>query len=84
MQKIYVVKKGNYLYGPFCLQSLKEKGIRSSDVIWYEGLPQWTPALEIDFLRESVKYDDNYDSKNELHKFSYGLFKGLKKILGIF
>lgn len=44
MEKIYLLKKDKIMLGPFSVEKLKEKNLKASDLIWYEGLPDWTPA----------------------------------------
>ena len=84
MQQIYVVTKGHYFYGPFCPQSIKKQEILSSDIVWYDGLTQWTPVLEVDFLRAHVKYDKSCGSINVIKKLFYHISNWFKKILGLF
>jgi hypothetical protein len=44
MEKIYLLKKDKIMLGPYSVEKLKEKNLKASDLIWYEGLPDWTPA----------------------------------------
>ncbi len=44
MQKIYLLRKDKIMLGPFSLEKLQEKQLKPSDLVWYEGLPDWTPA----------------------------------------
>ena len=56
MDKIYILKKDKLITGPYSLQSVKDKGIlRKSDLVWYEGLSDWTPANQIDLLEDCIK-----------------------------
>lgn len=37
--------------GPFTIVDLKEMGITSETLVWHDGMPQWTPAWQIEELR---------------------------------
>ena len=54
MPKIYIRKNNSVIMGPYTVSNLKQKAIRYSDKIWYEGLAEWTPAKVIDFLKGYV------------------------------
>ncbi len=41
--------------GPYSFTTLAEKGLHSTDRIWYEGLPQWTPAKQVSSLKKIVR-----------------------------
>lgn len=45
--KKYFYSDGVNSHGPYTLDELKQLKITSSTLIWYEGLPQWTPASNI-------------------------------------
>ncbi len=51
MEKIYLRKDAKITLGPFSLEKLKEKDLKASDLVWYEGLSDWTPAGEIAELK---------------------------------
>ena len=44
MNKIYVLKNDKIMSGPFTLDALREKGLKSTEKIWFEGLAEWEPA----------------------------------------
>jgi len=48
MRKFFILKKGKYITGPFTLEQLKEKEIKETDKIWYDGLADWQPAFELE------------------------------------
>lgn len=52
IDKIYILKKQKLMYGPYTLQKLKEKGLKPSDMVWYEGLNDWMPAEKVNFLSD--------------------------------
>lgn len=47
MDKIYVLKKGKFISGPFSLQQLIQNGLKASDKIWYDGLADWKDAASL-------------------------------------
>lgn len=51
MEKIYLRKNAKTTLGPFSWEKLKEKNLNPSDLVWYEGLSDWTPAGEIAELK---------------------------------
>ncbi len=50
MDKIYVLKKGKFISGPFTLEYLQQKGLKSLDKIWYESLSDWQDAEALSSL----------------------------------
>ncbi len=36
--------------GPYTLTNLKAKALKPSDLVWYDGLADWTPAGNIEKL----------------------------------
>lgn len=49
--KKYFLHDGTNQYGPFDLADLESKIITPQTLIWYESLPQWKPAAEIEELQ---------------------------------
>lgn len=41
MSKIYVIRKGKHLLGPYSYEELAAVGIESTDVIWYEASQEY-------------------------------------------
>jgi len=39
-------------HGPFSFEELKNEGIKPDTLIWFEGLEDWTPIIEIEELEE--------------------------------
>jgi hypothetical protein len=75
MEKIYLLKKDKIMLGPYSIQNLKEKNLKASDLIWYEGLPDWTPVGNLMPFKES---DVNENAVVSKPKFSFrGMFKKL-------
>lgn len=61
-KKLQVKNKHKYYYsdgtqhrGPFTLEQLMEKGIDADTRVWYEGLPRWKKAREIDQVAAMLK-----------------------------
>lgn len=50
--KKYFYSNGQDKEGPVSIEELKEKNIKSDTMIWFEGMEDWTPAIEI----EEVKF----------------------------
>ena len=55
MDKIYILKKNKLISGPYSLQTVKDRGLRNNDMIWYEGLNDWTPAEQLVDFEGSIK-----------------------------
>lgn len=55
MEKIYVLKQDKFMYGPLTYLQIKAKGLRESDKIWYEGMTDWLPAINIAEFKELVR-----------------------------
>ncbi|TAG11369.1 MAG: DUF4339 domain-containing protein [Sphingobacteriia bacterium] len=51
-QKIYILRNRKLIRGPYNLQALKSKLLSKDDLIWYQGLPDWTRAHLIDQVKE--------------------------------
>lgn len=51
-QKIYILRNRKMIRGPYNLQTLKAKLLSKNDLIWYQGLPDWTHAHLIDQVKE--------------------------------
>jgi hypothetical protein len=76
MEKIYILKHDKVMLGPFTLESLKEKNLKPSDLIWYEGLTDWIPAGNFSELksRSSSQIPLQPKSKFSLKTFFKKLF----------
>jgi hypothetical protein len=56
MEKIYILRKQKVISGPYTLERIKSRGgLRYNDMIWYEGLADWTPADQVEKLSEYVR-----------------------------
>ncbi len=73
VEKIYILRRNKYMYGPYTLETLQPNTIKQDDLVWYEGIVDWTPAVNMPFLV-------NFISKNDSNKIKkQGIFK---KIFG--
>jgi GYF domain 2 len=50
--KKYYFHDGTMQHGPFDLEELKEKNISAETPIWFESMPDWKPAGQIDELKD--------------------------------
>jgi hypothetical protein len=62
MNKIYVLKKKAIIRGPYTTEVLAKRGLKETDMVWFEGLPDWTYPREVEVLKNTIKY---YSSKPE-------------------
>lgn len=49
--KIYFIVKDNESNGPFNIEELKIENIKPTDLVWFEGISDWSKAIEIDTLK---------------------------------
>jgi hypothetical protein len=56
--KYYIVENGKKS-GPFSIEELKTKNIKTDTLVWYEGLDNWKKAKEIEKLRIIIKKKKN-------------------------
>lgn len=54
MKNIYILKKRKLLYGPYSLDVVKQKGLKKTDMVWYQGLKDWTPVENVDALTSYI------------------------------
>lgn len=66
---IYILKKSKLLKGPYTLDILKDKGIRSTDMVWFKGLEDWTEAKNVQILDSIIDWDAQ-DSERDKGFFS--------------
>lgn len=53
----YFIVINNVQQGPFSIDELRQRNITSDTLVWAEGMPQWTPAWQVEELRP-LFYDD--------------------------
>ena len=80
MEKIYLMKKDKVMLGPYTLEKLKEKQLKTSDLVWYEGLADWTPVGNLaDFTTKSISpIAEKPQPKFSLSSFLKNLFADRK------
>lgn len=49
--KKYFYSNGQDKEGPFSIEELKIEDIKPDTLIWYEGLDDWTPAIDIEEVK---------------------------------
>lgn len=49
--KKYFYSNGQDKEGPLSIEELKGENIKSDTMIWYEGMDDWTPAIEIEEIK---------------------------------
>ena len=52
--KIYILRNRKLIRGPYTLEKIKSKLLSKDDLIWYQGLPDWTKAHLVDQVRELI------------------------------
>ena len=50
--KKYYFNDGTSQQGPFTPEELKEKNITAETPVWYDGLPDWTTAGQLEELKD--------------------------------
>jgi len=74
MNKIYVLKKGKYMYGPYTLEELKNNNPKIGDKVWYEGLKDWIPVEKFEHLATyELENEHNEKVKKTFFKRIFGL-----------
>jgi hypothetical protein len=53
MKKFYLHDGVNEL-GPYIVEELRSQNLKKDTPIWYEGLPEWTTADNVDELKEFI------------------------------
>lgn len=54
--KKYFLSDGTAQQGPFTLEELQAKAITASTPIWYDGLPDWTTAGQLEELKDIITH----------------------------
>ena len=73
MEKIYILRKNKLISGPHSIETVKERGLRYTDMVWYEGLTDWTPADQIEIFKENLK------DSSRIHRSIFDKFFGFLK-----
>ncbi|MBX9732474.1 MAG: DUF4339 domain-containing protein [Chitinophagaceae bacterium] len=72
--KIYILRGRKLIRGPYTLDTIKHKTLSYNDLVWYQGLPDWTRVEQV----EEVKHLANREAGRTENK----MFKKVKSILG--
>ncbi len=75
MEKIYILKKHKLLFGPYTLSIVKEKGLKQTDLVWYEGLTDWTPVTSIIDLQDCIKGENHKVTERSLFQKMFAFLK---------
>jgi hypothetical protein len=52
--KSYFIHDGNQKTGPFSFDDLKIRGIEASTLIWFDGIDNWTEAINVQELKDII------------------------------
>jgi hypothetical protein len=66
--KKYFYSDGKEKHGPLSFEELKQKEIFNDTLIWFEGLEEWKPAAEFEFMRPILELNPpsiNYTSPKQ-------------------
>lgn len=74
MDKIYILKRKNLLRGPYTVDALKQKGLHKYDLIWYKGLPDWTPAQQVDAVLSCIREENSNSDSGSVLKRLWRMF----------
>ena len=55
----YFIIVNNQQQGPFTIDELKLQGITAETLVWADGMPQWTPAWQVDELKAILQEGTN-------------------------
>ncbi|MCZ2223703.1 MAG: hypothetical protein LC122_08745, partial [Chitinophagales bacterium] len=62
------------MYGPYNLNNLNHNPLKHGDKIWYEGLADWLPVEEVDFVASFIQNNSiNKKVKKSLFKRIFNL-----------
>jgi hypothetical protein len=65
-KKIYILKNRKQLAGPYTLEMLKQKPLTGSELIWFQGLPDWTEAKLVDGIKELTNFSNTLSTKTKV------------------
>ncbi len=54
MEKIFVLKRDKFIKGPYTLKEVQLKGLKNTDKVWYEGIKDWTFAINIAEFKDII------------------------------
>lgn len=68
-QKIYILRGRKLIRGPYTLEMLKQKALSYSDLIWYQGLPDWTRVEQVEEVKQLANKETVRDDSKVFKKF---------------
>lgn len=71
MEKEYHISLNGKNLGPFSLDQLQKSKIDQESLVWYEGLDDWKPVIDIDELKGHIKSIPPPLPKGEAKKVIY-------------
>jgi hypothetical protein len=78
MNKVYILKKQKLIKGPYDLAHLKKIGLKETDLVWFEGLSDWTPVKDTDLfaaLPQVKEVDESTEKNNSVIHRLYRFFR---------
>jgi hypothetical protein len=72
--KIYILRGRKLIRGPYTLDMLKHKTLSYNDLVWHQGLPDWTRVEQV----EQVKHL----ATTETPRQHQSVYKKVRSILG--
>jgi hypothetical protein len=82
MKKVFILKsQGKVMSGPYDHAGLQERGIKPTEKVWWEGLPDWLSATEVEELQPFLR-EQTTRTKDVGNTQPKGFFKKLKRAIG--
>lgn len=53
------------MYGPYTLASLKDKGLKPLDMVWFTGLAEWTLVTNVEVLVPYIQSTETHNVKKK-------------------
>jgi len=80
MMREYYFSFSDQKYGPFTLEELKKKSIKSNTLIWYSEDDGWKKARDIPELKEIVSHHKKHRSRKKLFYSRQEIVKNLSRL----
>jgi len=72
MEMVYLLKRNKIISGPYSIETLKQRGIKSTDMVWCKGLSDWMPVSKVDFLVDVPVISSHSSTKSLIERvFSF-------------
>ena len=72
--KIYILRGRKLIRGPYTLDTIKHKTLTYNDLVWYQGLPDWTRVEQVEEVKH-LAIEEKARTENRI-------LKKVKSILG--